>query len=545
MSGASMEATLPLLRGRISLSDALQEDKDILQELSYPEKRLDFYLRLYQCRPEIEEVISRHLNLARSDFKLGGAEEWIHGSFNVCLPVYINANARRWRLPTRAIIRFPLPYKIGEESYPGNVEEKLRCEAGTYIWLHNHCPDVPVPQLLGFGLPSGRTVGGSDPDCCPALQRLLILVSDVQFTSLENASTFSRLTWHLRYGIAWLFRWPTPFAYTPQRRQNLLDLGYLIIEYVDQGRMLSESWGKHQSDPDRRANLFRGLSKLMLGIMKSPLPRIGSWSIQDSGMLSLTNRPLTLGLLQQENLGIPTEIPRHMTYSIAEPYYLDLMGRHDNILRYQPNSIHDEEDGRMQMAALTIIRALLPRFTNREFREGPFYIDLTDLHPSNIFVDDDWNITRIIDLEWTCARPVEMISPPSWIYGHNLDDMAGHMEKCSALHREFTTVFEEEELARYRSTERTLMLRANWETGAFWYFQALDHPVVLPGVLHKHIQPRFDEVGTTSPDDFDRILAPYWDRGTTRFIAAKLKEHEQYSLKLHELFRGATVKSHP
>ena len=40
----------------------------------------------------------------------------------------------------------------------------------------------------------------------------------------------------------------------------------------------------------------------------------------------------------------------------------------------QPNSISSDDDGRAQMARLTIVRALLPHFTSRELRHGPFLL---------------------------------------------------------------------------------------------------------------------------------------------------------------------------
>lgn len=164
-----MATTLPLLRGSISLEDALAEDEDVIQQLSYPEKRLDFWLYLHRCRSQIEDIVSRHLNIPPSDFKLSDVEEWIHGSFNACIPVYIVASARHPTLPQRLLIRFPLPYKIGEDFYQGNVDEKLRCEAATYIWLRSHCPVVPIPQLLGFGFPGGRSVFYGLPGGCSSL----------------------------------------------------------------------------------------------------------------------------------------------------------------------------------------------------------------------------------------------------------------------------------------------------------------------------------------------------------------------------------------
>ena len=153
-----MAKSLPLLKGSITLSKALAEDEDVIQDLSYPEKRLDFWFCLHSCRSQIEDVISRHLRISKEHFRLSEVEEWIHGSFNACLPIYIAPEKHTSGLPPKAIIPFSLPYEIGEEFCPGNVDEKLRCEAATYIWLRTFCPDVPVPRLLGFGLPGVQSV---------------------------------------------------------------------------------------------------------------------------------------------------------------------------------------------------------------------------------------------------------------------------------------------------------------------------------------------------------------------------------------------------
>lgn len=151
-----METTLPLLKGKITLQEALEEDDDIVQNLSYPAKRAIFWLYLDRHRAQIAEVVSRHLNIPQAGLRLGELGDWIHGSFNVCIPVHITRP--RPHLPRQAIIRIPLPYRAGEEHYPGNVDEKLRCEAATYIWLQRNCPAVPIPRLLGFGFPGTQSV---------------------------------------------------------------------------------------------------------------------------------------------------------------------------------------------------------------------------------------------------------------------------------------------------------------------------------------------------------------------------------------------------
>lgn len=65
---------------------------------------------------------------------------------HLCLPIHVKN--RKNHSEKRVIIRFPLPYKVGEEFFPGNAEEKLRCEAATYIWIQESCPNIPIPHLL-------------------------------------------------------------------------------------------------------------------------------------------------------------------------------------------------------------------------------------------------------------------------------------------------------------------------------------------------------------------------------------------------------------
>jgi len=165
------------------------------------------------------------------------------------------------------------------------------------------------------------------------------------------------------------------------------------MEYIGtpEVQMLSETWDENCHYQDKRANLFRDLSRIMLSLSRAPLARIGSWTLDPDGFLRLSNRPLTLRLHQLENGGIPANITRSSTYPSADAYYIDLLSCYDNRIRYQPNSLNYEDDGRAQMARLTLVRSLLSHFAKRELHQGPFLYRLTDLHPSNIFVDSPVN----------------------------------------------------------------------------------------------------------------------------------------------------------
>lgn len=321
------------------------------------------------------------------------------------------------------------------------------------------------------------------------------------------------------------------------------------MEYVGNSeiQILSRTWDTERHDEAKRKNLFRDLSRIMLSLSQNPLPHIGSWTHDSNGVLRLSNRPLTLRYHQLENGGIPTNIDRGMTYPTADTYYLDLLSYHDSRIRHQPNSILDPDDGRAQMARLTIMRALLPHFTHRELREGPILYRLTDLHPSNIYVDSQWNIKKVIDLEWTCSLPAETSRPPYWLTGRPIDFLTGeHLNNFKKAYEVFVDTFKEEERTyppvRDVCAYRANLMRRGWQTGSFWYFHALDSPKGLFNLFEQHIHPMFVSSCEVS-SDFTRVVSDYWAADAEGVIAAKLRDKEEYERRLRERFANVCGNS--
>ena len=149
----SSTRVLELVGRSMKLSDALLDEANILQMLTYPKRRIDLIVLLLEHEAEILQTVARHLNVSTNACKLSQVTEWMHGSFNLCIPVYVS-----WNGHERVVFRVPLAYKIGEALFAGNVDEKTRCEAAAYIYSQQYCPDVPIPMLLGFGLTTGLSV---------------------------------------------------------------------------------------------------------------------------------------------------------------------------------------------------------------------------------------------------------------------------------------------------------------------------------------------------------------------------------------------------
>ncbi|KAI9838209.1 MAG: hypothetical protein M1837_002524 [Sclerophora amabilis] len=413
-------ASLPLLRRDITYSEAKEEDVNILQQLTYVEAQENFFGYLSERKQQIQNVVARHLSVGIDSVSIPCRNEWLHGSFNVGLPVVID----RWRggPGRRVLIRFPLPYKTGESFRPGNADEKLRCEAATYACIDQHCPDVPIPHLWGFSLSNGRI-----------------------FTALEHAPLFTRC--------------------------------------------------------------------------------------------------LHLELQQMENESIPVDIPRELTYSTTEQYVMDLLYCHRTRLTYQPNAIHGQIDGLRQTSAMALMNLVFPHFFDRALRRGPFALTLTDLHHSNIFVDADWHVTALVDLEWACARPLDMQHPPSWLSNQSVDTI--DIGDYDHMRQEFMELFEEEESrlrvqgncngADISGSTRTEIMRKGWEKGNFWYCLALNSPTGLDHILYNHIQPIFSK-SHVEEVWFYRTLPQYWVPELWTFIAAKVVDEQEYNKRLEKMF---------
>lgn len=145
-----------LLEKDITLSQAKTDETNVLHKLTYWDQRLAFFAHLYKHRPVLQETVAHHLRLPANVCRVAELCEWLHSSFNVCVPVTIDYHNKQ--PPMQVLIRLPLPYRVGEKSQPGNADEKLRCEAGADVWLQENCPNVPIPRLYGFGLSTGQAV---------------------------------------------------------------------------------------------------------------------------------------------------------------------------------------------------------------------------------------------------------------------------------------------------------------------------------------------------------------------------------------------------
>lgn len=382
---------------------------------------------------------------------------------------------------------------------------------------------------------------------------LLVQANCIQFTRIESLPILTRCFQLLRRQVLSWLGYSAPSNYVRHQTANhvasdgVVDTGYILVECIEetQGTMLSNTWNTGHHDIKLRTNFFRDLSRIFLNISRIPLPRIGSFIIDNNGFLRLANRPLSVEIHQLENENIPTDIPRDYTYSTVDSYVVDMLSFHDSRFRNQPNAVNDLGDCAYQLSALSAMRMIFPSFFQRDFRRGPFSFVLTDLHQSNIFVDAEWNITCLVDLEWACSRPTEMISPPYWLTNKGVDQLDS--AEYNSIRTEFMEILIAEEKELGAATSRMIddrevlpclsdVMNRTWATGTFWYTLALSSPSGLFRIFNEHIRRLFC---ANYGEEFNLIMPFFWGKNIGYTAGCKLSDKEEYDKKLRQAFKDS------
>ncbi|POR34351.1 Uncharacterized protein TPAR_05431 [Tolypocladium paradoxum] len=508
-----MPPTLELVgRGPITIESAIEEENNIINWVSYGPATDRLYQELWEQRDSMEALVKHHLALGRQDMCIVlPPHHWIRGSFNVCVFVEVKSGSSS----RKVIFRCPMPHKLAEARYPGSIHEKLSCEVGAYMWVEENCPEIRSPHLFGFGFLDGR-----------------------HFTHTKHMPFFPRIVRQFWRSIYRFFRLPLLSHYVWNLPSHQMCSAYMVLEYLgpETGQMLSDTFDTYREDEAQRQRLFRGMSRIMLSLARIPQAHIGSFQFNDNGTVTLTNRPLSCSMMILENDGATRAIQRNDTFSCTDAFVSDMLTFHDHRFLSQPNAVYDEGDCRTQMAVKTLLRVVSQVYIKRELRNGPFLLQLTDFHASNILVDKQWNVTGLIDLEWICALPSEMLAVPYWLTGCSIDRIEGEkLDQFDQVRRAFMHIFEEEEQATKAEASHDITLskvmQDMWNSKGVWFWYCLSSVNAMYFLLETHLLPP-----KSLSLEAERIVSRFWSRNSEDVVRMKLADKKAYDDELRELF---------
>jgi hypothetical protein len=338
-----------------------------------------------------------------------------------------------------------------------------------------------------------------------------------------------------------LFGYPLLSSYTRDPYTPAVGTAYMLLEHIgpETGRMLSATWAQHRHDSRRRTRLFHGMARIMLSLARLPQPHIGSFRFNPSdGTITLTNRPLISTTMIFENSGTPRTIQPHQLYQSSDVFASDMLTLHDNYLLHYRHAVRDDEEARERITIRTLLRAVMHHFVLPDRRNGPFLLQPTDLHQSNIFVDEDWNVSCLIDLEWICALPVEMLAVPYWLTNCSIDNIIdGEYGPFDEARQAFLAAMDEEikTIPPAHDIPITRTMQDSWVSKSVWFWACIRSLNGWLFLFEDHIVPKYCANNKDLISDLKQASA-FWMQDVEAVVKAKVEDEERYQAELRSLF---------
>lgn len=346
---------------------------------------------------------------------------FIRGGYNFCIKLQVSSG-ERW------IMRLPM------SSHIYDVEEKIVAEVSTMRLVSAMCPKIPIPKIIAFG----------SCDSGPLKGHWYIITEELPGVPLDSVWNTIREREELRKKF---FR---------QLSDIVLQLSHLQFEKI--GSLHVQEYN------------------VKVYIISLKLLTYETWSFGDlSGSFG---RPLTSHVNDLERVGIDSASDCNQTFHSTTSYFDYLAELHFRRLQFQPNSIYDEEDGYSKYIARTCMRSLAPQFVSAEFDHGPFVLMHGDLSQQNILVDEDYNISGVIDWEWSITLPLQLfLTPPPALHPYKIPTPAELEGKEKELFLcdvgEYLECFRVRETLVSTNCRLSSIMSEDWKSGKYWFHSAL------------------------------------------------------------------------
>jgi Phosphotransferase enzyme family len=361
---------------------------------------------------------------------------FVRGGYNFCIKLQVSSG-ERW------FMRLPM------SSHVHDVEEKIMAEVSTMRLVSVMCSNIPIPTIVAFG-------------CCD--------------------------------------------------RGPLKGQWYLITDELP-GVPLDSVWNTISQSEELRKKFFGQLSDIVIQLSGLQFDKIGSLKLHEYNVqvciISIQSlmyktkeqlsgsfgRPLTSHVNDLERVGIDATSDCNSTFHSTTSYFDYLAELHFRRLRFQPNSIYDEEDGYWKFVARICMRELARRLVSSEFDLGPFVLMHGDLTQQNILVDEDYNISGIVDWEWSATVPIHLfLAIPPALRPHKIPSPAelNGPEKELFLRDvgEYLECFRARETLVSTTCPLSSIMSEDWKSGKYWFHSALMNLWDLDYPFWEYVFPR-------------------------------------------------------
>lgn len=169
-------------------------------------------------------------------------------------------------------------------------------------------------------------------------------------------------------------------------------------------------------------------------------------------------------------------------------------------------------------------------------------LTLPDLHQSNIFVDENWNIVSVIDFEFAPVQPQQMVGVPHWLSGKSIDELYGPtLDEFQVLYDRFVSILREKEAVNRQDHTLSERLMKDRHSGNMWYNAALKSSNGFPIIFEQSLQPLY--FPSFEPDAEGVTVMRLWGEDCEEFIAAKLRDKAEYIERIRAIFAKAEAEA--
>jgi aminoglycoside phosphotransferase (APT) family kinase protein len=191
------------------------------------------------------------------------------------------------------------------------------------------------------------------------------------------------------------------YGFGGDKPKNPTGLPFLLMDFVE-----GKKWNEmdlHLISAEQSTRFHRHLADFRSQLRHQELPRIGSLSLDGNDNWALDNRALSTDMNGQNsyNLDPSRFVDPHPLFQSTADHIYSLHGLSENRFYRSRNSLYDRQDGKEKVHALEQTKSILFDWIKQEQSHGPFVLIHGDLRPSNIIIDEDFNIKAIIDWEWS------------------------------------------------------------------------------------------------------------------------------------------------
>jgi len=191
----------------------------------------------------------------------------------------------------------------------------------------------------------------------------------------------------------------------------------IILEYVE-GQKLSSTPLKSVSDEKQR-NLYTSLADIYIQLRRLEFPSIGCLTYDSEGF-NVGKKIVTIDTNMQELEGLyPSEIQDYFynekCYLTSAKEYMEMLLQiADNAFSKGRSSVTDETQGNDALYHLHIFREYAEGWLDHRLDRGPFVLVHGDLEPFDLIVNENMEITSVLDWEWSRVVPLQFFKPPLW-----------------------------------------------------------------------------------------------------------------------------------